>query len=408
MENIFDVLSSRGYIEQCTHTDEIRELFAKPGVVFYIGFDATADSLHIGHFIQIMVMKHLQEAGHVPLVLLGGGTTMVGDPSGKTDMRQMMGKEDIQANADKFEAMFGKYIDFSDGRALIDNNVNWLAKLNYIEFLRDVGPHFSVNRMLAAECYKNRMETGLTFLEFNYMIMQAYDFLVLHEKYGCMLQIGGNDQWSNIIAGVDLIRRKLQEPSYGMTLSLLANSEGIKMGKTEKGALWLDEAKTSPYEFFQYWRNIDDADVGKCLGLLTFLPMDEVGRLASLEGELLNEAKETLAFEVTKLIHGEEKAKSALEASKALFSGDPDAISAPSVAISNDAVSGGINVVDMLVLAGCAPSKSEARRLIAQGGIALNGERVDDVDYVVEIGRFAEGFLLVKKGKKSFTRIVLE
>ena len=321
--NVFDVLKERGYIEQCTHEDEIRELLGNESVTFYIGFDPTADSLHIGHYIQIMVMSIMQQYGHRPIALLGDGTTMIGDPSDRTGMRSIMTFETITQNAENFKKVFEKFLDFSDGKALMPRNSEWLLPLNYLEFMREVGVHFSVNKMLAAECYKNRMEQGLTFFEFGYMLMQSYDFYILNQRYGCKMQFGGNDQWSNILGGVDLTRKKAGVQVYGMTFTLLTNSEGKKMGKTEKGALWLDRNKTTPYEFYQYWRNVDDADVEKCLALLTFLPMDEVRRLGALEGSEINRAKEVLAFEVTKLIHSEEDAIKAQEAARALFGGEP-------------------------------------------------------------------------------------
>ena len=406
MNSVFDLLKERGYIEQCTHEDEIKELLSTQSVSFYIGFDPTADSLHVGHFIQIMVMKHMQDAGHRPIALLGGGTTMVGDPSGRTDMRQMLTAKEIASNAARFKTVFEKFLDFSDDRALMVNNADWLQNLNYIEFLRDIGAHFSVNRMIAAECYKNRLESGLTFLEFNYMIMQAYDFLVLNEKYGCTLQLGGNDQWSNILAGTDLIRKKNGGEAFGMTFALLVNSEGAKMGKTGKGALWLDPAKTSSYEFYQYWRNIGDADVEKCLALLTFLPMDEVRRLGALRDEHINEAKEVLAFEVTKAVHGEQEAGKARDAARAVFSG-AESEDMPTSEIDLKTAEEGIDAASLLVLCGIVSSKSEARRLISQGGISVNSARTEP-DSIISEEDFAEGSIIVKKGKKSYYRIILK
>jgi tyrosyl-tRNA synthetase len=407
-ENVYDVLKERGFVGQTTHEDEIRALLGSEAVTFYIGFDPTADSLHVGHFIQIMVMYHMQQYGHRPIALIGGGTTMVGDPSGKTDMRKMLTQEQIAANGENFKKVFQKFLDFSEGKALMVNNADWLLHLNYIEFLRDVGPHFSVNRMLTAECYKNRMEHGLTFLEFNYMIMQSYDFLMLYKKYGCKMQFGGNDQWSNIISGADLIRRKLGQPAYGMTFNLLVNSEGKKMGKTESGALWLDKEKTSPYEFYQYWRNIDDADVKMCLSLLTLLPMAEVLRLSALEGSEVNEAKSILAYEVTKLIHGEEEAQNARTAAEALFGQGQDDSSMPSTAFDIAEMEKGIDIVSLLTATPLAASKSEARRLIEQGGIAVNGEKIDSPATVLSLDNFEEGKVLIKKGKKIFHKITLK
>lgn len=406
MASVYDTLLDRGYIKQVTHEEELRELLEKEKITFYIGFDPTADSLHVGHFVQMMVMTHMQRAGHRPIALLGGGTTMVGDPSGKTDMRKMLTKEQIEHNAECFKKQFSKLIDFSDDKAIMDNNANWLLKLNYVEFLREVGALFSVNRMLTAECYKQRLEKGLTFLEFNYMLMQSYDFLELNRRYNCVLQMGGDDQWSNIISGVDLIRRKESKPAYGMTFALLTNSEGKKMGKTEKGALWLDPEKTSPYEFYQYWRNIADADVEKCLALLTFLPMDEVRRLGSLEGAEINEAKKVLAYEVTKLIHSEEEAEKAKKAAEALFSGGQDMSSVPTVTINKDTL--GCTIIDLLVSTKILPSKSEARRLVQQGGLTINDEKITDANMVVTEDKFKDGSMLMRRGKKNYNRIVLE
>ena len=406
MASIYDTLLDSGYIKQVTHEEELRELLEKEKITFYIGFDPTADSLHVGHFVQMMVMTHMQREGHRPIALLGGGTTMVGDPSGKTDMRKMLTKEQIQHNAECFKKQFSKLIDFSDDKAIMDNNANWLLGLNYVEFLREVGALFSVNRMLTAECYKQRLEKGLTFLEFNYMLMQSYDFLELNRRYNCVLQMGGDDQWSNIISGVDLIRRKESKPAYGMTFALLTNSEGKKMGKTEKGALWLDPEKTSPYEFYQYWRNIADADVEKCLALLTFLPMDEVRRLGALEGAEINEAKKVLAYEVTKLIHSEEDAQNAKNAAEALFSGGQDMSAVPTVTIDKDTL--GCTIIDLLVSTKILPSKSEARRLVQQGGLTIHDEKITDANMVVTEDKFKNGSMLIRRGKKNYNRIVLE
>jgi len=405
--NVFDVLKERGFIQQVTHEEELRELLGRESVTFYIGFDPTADSLHVGHLLQMIVMAHMQKAGHRPIALLGGGTTMVGDPSGRTDMRKMLTLEEIQSNAEKFKVQFEKLIDFSDGKAIMDNNADWLLKLNYVEFLREIGVHFSVNRMLTAECYKNRMEKGLTFIEFNYMLMQAYDFLELFRKYGCRLQMGGDDQWSNIIAGVDLIRRVESQSAYGMTFTLLTTSDGQKMGKTQAGAVWLDPNKTSVYDFYQYWRNIDDADVEKCLSLLTFLPMEEVRRLASLPGNEINEAKKALAYEVTKLVHGEEEAQKAQDAAEALFGKGGNLDLVPTTELEKEELKDGMNIVDLIVSTGLVPSKGEGRRLINQGGLTLNDEKVDAIDFMVTMKDFKDGNLMLKKGKKTYHRVVL-
>lgn len=402
----FDILKERGFIEQLTHEDEIKELLEKEKITFYIGFDPTADSLHVGHFIALMAMAHMQREGHRPIALIGGGTAMIGDPSGKTDMRKMLTKEDIQKNSEALKNQMQRFIDFSNDKAIMVNNADWLWNLNYIDFLRDVGVHFSVNRMLTAECFKLRMEKGLSFLEFNYMLMQGYDFLELNKRYGCVMELGGNDQWSNIIAGVDLIRRKEGKPAYGLTFKLLTNSEGKKMGKTEKGALWLDAEKTSPFEFYQYWRNVNDADVEKCLALLTFLPMDEVRRLGSLKDKEINEAKKILAFEVTKLVHGEEEALKAEQAAKALFESGGDLSNAPSSEISTELL--GQKVLDVLIEAKVIPSKSEGRRLIQQGGLYINNEKITDMDFVIDESLFKDGEMLVRKGKKTFHRIIIK
>ncbi len=405
--NVFDVLKERGYIEQCTHEEEIRELLGKESVTFYIGFDPTADSLHIGHFIQIMVMSIMQQHGHRPIALLGDGTTMIGDPSDRTGMRSVMTFETITQNAENFKKVFEKFLDFTDEKALMPRNSEWLLPLNYLEFMRDVGVHFSVNRMLAADCYKNRMEQGLTFFEFGYMLMQSYDFYVLNQRYGCKMQLGGNDQWSNILGGVELTRKKANEQVYGMTFSLLTNSEGKKMGKTEKGALWLDRNKTSPYDFYQYWRNIDDADVEKCLALLTFIPMEEVRRLGSLEGSEINKAKEILAFEITKLIHSEEDALKAQEAARALFGAGTDSENMPTTEITLEQLGDGMTVIDLMMLSGLIKTKSEGRRLIEQSGVAVNDKIVDDVNATVAQGDFQDGKVIIKRGKKVYHRIKL-
>ena len=404
--SVIDTLLERGYIKQFTHEQETRELLDKEKITFYIGFDPTADSLHVGHFIAMMFMAHMQKAGHRPIALIGGGTAMIGDPSGKTDMRKMLTAEQIQHNVDSIKKQMERFIDFEDDKALIVNNADWLLNLNYVEFIRDIGVHFSVNRMLTAECFKQRMETGLTFLEFNYMLMQGYDFLVLNQKYNCVMELGGDDQWSNMIAGVDLIRKKERKPAFAMTCTLLTNSEGKKMGKTENGALWLDPAKTSPYEFYQYWRNVGDADVEKCLALLTFLPMDEVRRLGALKDKEINEAKKILAFEVTKLVHGEEEAKKAREASEALFGGGINLDNVPTVTISKDDLGQGI--LEIIAKTKIVPSKSEGRRLIQQGGISVNGEKVTDPFFVVVEEMFEDGHMMVKRGKKNFYKVEIE
>ncbi|MBR2142896.1 tyrosine--tRNA ligase [Anaerovibrio sp.] len=401
--NVFDVLKERGYIAQCTNEEEVRSLLENEQVTFYIGFDPTADSLHVGHFLGLMVMSHLQRAGHRPVCLVGGGTGTVGDPSGRTDMRKMLTDEDIEHNCNQFKKQMARFIDFSDGKALMVNNGDWLRKLNYIDLLREVGPHFTVNRMLAAECYKNRMEKGLTFLEFNYMIMQSYDFLELHRRFNLKLEMGGDDQWSNIIGGVELTRRITGDAVYGLTFTLLTKSDGQKMGKTAGGALWLDKDKTSTYDFYQYWRNVDDADVKKCLSLLTFLPMEEVRRLGSLEGQEINEAKKVLAYEVTKLVHGQAEADKAKEAAEALFGGGGSSENMPTIELK---ASDDRRLLDVLVEAEVFASKGEGRRLIQQNGLSLNDVKVSDVDYVLSAADFKDGEAIVKKGKKKFYRLI--
>ncbi|SMC28603.1 tyrosyl-tRNA synthetase [Clostridium acidisoli DSM 12555] len=405
MSSVIDILVERGFIKQFTHEDETRELLEKEKITFYIGFDPTADSLHVGHFLALMLMSHMQKAGHRPIVLVGGGTAMVGDPTGKTDMRKMLTREDIEHNVKCIKGQMENFIDFKDGKAILANNADWLMNLNYVEFLRDIGVHFSVNRMLTAECFKQRLEKGLSFLEFNYMLMQGYDFLELNKRYNCVMQLGGDDQWSNMIAGVDLIRRKENKPAFAMTAALLTTSEGKKMGKTEGGAVWLDSEKTTPYDFYQYWRNVEDADVEKCLSLLTFLPMDEVRRLGSLKDAEINGAKKVLAYEVTKLVHGEEEARNAEKASEALFGAGSDMSNVPTVSITNDMVGG--TLLDALVYTKIIPSKSEGRRLIQQGGIVMNDEKVLDVNAKIEKSDFKEGSALVKRGKKKFYKIVI-
>ncbi len=402
--NVYDILLERGFIEQTTHEEEIKELLGKEKVTFYIGFDATADSLTAGHFLTVMAMMHMQRAGHRPIALLGGGTTMIGDPTGKSDMRSMMTKETIQHNADCFYKQLSKFLDFNDkDGAVLTNNADWLLDLNYVEFLREIGVHFSVNKMLTAECYKARMEKGLTFFEFNYMLMQSYDFWKLNKDYGCNLQLGGNDQWSNILGGVDLIRRKEGKPAFGLTFKLLTTSEGIKMGKTMKGAVWLDPNKTTPYEFFQYWRNIEDVKVEECLGLLTFLPMEEVRRLGALQDAEINHAKEVLAYEITKIVHGEEEAQKALEASKALFGGNLSTDDIPTTTYTKEQFEVGIDLITLLVDGKQATTRSDARRTIQQGGVMVNEEKVTEFDRVFTPADFNEdGALLIKKGKKSY------
>ncbi len=402
--NVYDILLERGFIEQTTHEEEIRELLGKEKVTFYIGFDATADSLTAGHFLTVMAMMHMQQAGHRPIALLGGGTTMIGDPTGRSDMRTMMTRETIARNAQRFKEQLSHFIDFDDEKAIIANNADWLLNLNYMEFLRDIGTHFSVNRMLAAECYKQRMERGLTFFELNYMIMQSYDFLKLYQLYGCRLQLGGNDQWSNILGGVDLIRSKEQKQAYGLTFKLLTTSDGKKMGKTMKGAVWLDKEKTSPYEFYQYWRNVEDVKVEEFLGLLTFLPMEEVRRLGAFKDEKINEAKEIVAYEVTKIVHGEEEAKKARDAARTMFGGAMDSKDIPTTSYSKEQFEAGIDLITLMVDGGQASTRSDARRNIMQGGVSVNNEKCTDVTKVFTPKDFNEqdGGILIRKGKKSY------
>lgn len=402
---VYDELTARGLIAQVTDEEEIRNLVNEGKAVFYIGFDPTADSLHVGHFMALCLMKRLQMAGNKPIALIGGGTAMVGDPSGRTDMRQMMTNETIQHNVECFQKQMSRFIDFSDGKAMIVNNADWLTDLNYMEVLREIGPHFSVNRMLTAECYKQRMEKGLTFLEFNYMIMQSYDFLCLYEKYGCNMQFGGDDQWSNMLGGTELIRRKLGKDAYAMTITLLLNSEGKKMGKTQAGAVWLDPAKTSPFDFYQYWRNVSDEDVLKCLRMLTFLPLEQIDEMDQWEGSQLNQAKEILAFEVTKLVHGEEEAARAQDGARALFASG-SAAQMPEAELSDaDFEDGSIGILNLLVKAGLASSNGEARRNVEQGGVSIDGEKITDVKMKVESDRIGEEGIVLKRGKKKFMRI---
>ena len=404
--NVFDELRERGLIAQTTHEEEIRELLGKEKVTFYIGFDPTADSLHVGHFLQMVVMRHMQNYGHRPIALVGGGTGMVGDPSGRTDMRKMMTVEIIEHNCECFKKQLSSVIDFSDGKALMVNNADWLLKLNYVDFLRDIGTCFSVNKMLTAECFKQRLEKGLSFLEFNYMLMQSYDFLMLSREYDCKMELGGDDQWSNILGGIDLCRRKDQKQVYGMTFTLLTNSEGKKMGKTASGAVWLDPEKYSPYDFYQYWRNVDDADVVRFMKMLTFVPMDEIREFEKLEGSQLNQVKARLAYEVTKLVHGEEEANKAKSAAEAVFSGLGSDENMPTYEV--EAVTGEQGVMDVLVEAGFIPSKGEGRRLVQQGGLSINGEKMTDFGLRLTEDLFADGKVVVKKGKKAFLKLIVK
>ncbi len=405
---VYEELVARGLIAQVTNEEEIREMVNNGKATFYIGFDPTADSLHVGHFMALCLMKRLQMAGNTPIALVGGGTAMIGDPSGRTDLRQMMTPETIQHNVDCFQKQMSRFIDFSEGKAILVNNADWLMDLNYIEVLREVGAHFSVNRMLAAECYKQRMEKGLSFLEFNYMIMQSYDFYRLFQEYGCNMQFGGDDQWSNMLGGTELIRRKLGKDAHAMTITLLLNSEGKKMGKTAKGAVWLDPEKTSPYEFYQYWRNVADEDVLKCIRMLTFLPMEEIDKMDSWEGAQLNQAKEILAYELTKLVHGEEEAGRAQESARAIFSSG-SAQNMPSVTLTKeDLTEGSIDILTLLVKSGMVPSKSEARRSVTQGGVSVDGERVTDIAAKYDAAQLGGEGLVLKKGKKNFRKMCME
>jgi len=406
---IYEELQARGLIAQVTDEEVIRDLVNNGKATFYIGFDPTADSLHVGHFMALCLMKRLQEAGNKPIALIGGGTAMIGDPSGRTDMRQMMTPETIQHNCECFKKQMSRFIDFSDDKALLVNNADWLLDLNYVDVLRDVGAHFSVNRMLTAECYKQRMEKGLSFLEFNYMIMQSYDFYALYQRYGCNMQFGGDDQWSNMLGGTELIRRKLGKDAYAMTINLLLNSEGKKMGKTQSGAVWLSPEKTSPYDFYQYWRNVDDGDVVKCLKMLTFLPLEQIDELAKLEGSEINKAKEVLAYELTELVHGKEEADKAQEAARALFGSKTDTDNMPSTELSEaDFTDGAIAILDLLKKCSLIPSNGEGRRLIQQGGISLDDEKVTDVYESVSVSAFEKGYVIIKKGKKVFHKAVLK
>ena len=406
---LYDELVARGLIAQVTDEEEIKDLINNGKATFYIGFDPTADSLHVGHFMALCLMKRLQMAGNKPIALIGGGTAMIGDPSGRTDRRQMMTPETIQHNCDCFKKQMSRFIDFSEGKALMVNNADWLMDLNYIDVLREVGAHFSVNRMLTAECYKQRMEKGLSFLEFNYMIMQSYDFYTLYQKYGCNMEFGGDDQWSNMLGGTELIRRKLGKDAYAMTINLLLNSEGKKMGKTQSGAVWLDPEKTSPFDFFQYWRNVADSDVLKCIRMLTFLPLEEIDAMESWEGAQLNQAKEILAFELTKLVHGEEEASKAREASHALFAGGGDSAHMPTVELSSaDFADGDMDILSLLVKTELAPSRSDARRAVEQGGVSVADEKVTDIRTAYNADSFGADGLVVKRGKKKFVKVVVK
>ena len=408
MLGVYEELVARGLIAQVTDEKEIRDLVNNGKAVFYIGFDPTADSLHVGHFMALCLMKRLQLAGNKPIALIGGGTAMIGDPSGRTDMRQMMTKETIQHNCDCFKEQMAKFIDFSDDKAMMVNNADWLLDLNYVELLREVGACFSVNNMLRAECYKQRMEKGLSFLEFNYMIMQSYDFYALYQKYGCNMQFGGDDQWSNMLGGTELIRRKLGKDAYAMTINLLLNSEGKKMGKTQKGAVWLDANKTTPFEFYQYWRNVDDADVVKCLKMLTFLPLEQIEEMAKWEGSELNKAKEILAYELTKMIHGEDEANKAQEGARALFGGGANTDNMPTTEITDgDFTDGGIAVLDLLLKCKLIASKGEGKRLIQQGGISVDDQKITDMFHNVTKDAFEKGHVIIKKGKKVFHKVTL-
>ena len=406
---IYEELVVRGLIAQVTNEEEIRKMVNEGKAVFYIGFDPTADSLHVGHFMALCLMKRLQMAGNKPIALIGGGTGMVGDPSGRTDMRKMMTPEIIQHNCDCFKKQMSRFIDFSDGKALMVNNAEWLMNLNYIEFLREVGPHFSVNNMLRAECYKQRMEKGLSFLEFNYMLMQSYDFYELFQRYGCNMQFGGDDQWSNMLGGTELIRRKLGKDAHAMTITLLLNSEGKKMGKTQSGAVWLDPEKTSPFDFYQYWRNVGDADVLKCLRMLTFLPLEQIDEMDKWEGSQLNKAKEILAFELTKLVHGEEEATKAQEGARALFAGGANTDNMPTCELSEeDFADDNIDILTVLTKSGLAASRSEARRNVEQGGVSVDGTQIKDIKAVFAKDQFAGDGVVVKRGKKNFKKVILK
>ena len=403
---VFDELEARGLVAQCTNTEKVRELLNEGTATFYVGFDPTADSLHVGHLMQLIVMARLQKAGHRPIAILGGGTTMVGDPSGRSDMRQMLTQEQIMDNAERFKVQMRPLVDFSEGKAVMVNNADWLLKLNYVDFLREIGVHFSVNRMLSAECFKTRLEKGLSFIEFNYMLMQSYDFLMLNDKYGCTLQCGGDDQWSNIIMGADLIRRVKGEEAHGLTFTLLTTSDGRKMGKTQKGAVWLDPQKTSPYDFFQYWRNVDDGDVVRLMKLITFLPLEEITKYENLNGSELNSAKAVLAYEVTSMVHGKQAAADVLSAAKALFASGSDDSNMPTTKIDSKSL-GNITLADLMLTCGLVKSKGEARRLIEQGGVELNGERVSDPVLPITEADLVDDQMVIKKGKKVYHKVTI-
>ncbi len=406
--HILDILKERGFIAQVTFEEDLYKLLEREQVTYYVGFDPTADSLHVGHYIPIMAMAHMQKAGHRPIALCGGGTTMVGDPSGKTDMRKMLTKEDIDQNAQSIKGQLARLIDFSDGKAILANNADWLLKLNYVDFLRDIGALFSVNRMLTAECYKQRLEKGLTFLEFNYMLMQSYDFLRLFKDYGCRLQMGGDDQWSNILAGADLIRRKEQEDAFALTFKLIMTHDGKKMGKTEAGALWLSKERTSPFDFYQYWRNVDDHDVEKFLALLTFLPMEEVRRLGTLQDSAINEAKRVLAFEITKLIHGEEEAEKAANAAQALFAGGAESEHVPTFEVTKAMLLEDSRLTSLLAACGLCTSRGDARKMVQAGAVLVGGEKITDIEYSIPAEAISADGLLLRKGKKNYCRLVLK
>lgn len=408
MKNVYEELQERGYIEQVIHEEELKSLLEKESVSFYIGFDATAPSLTLGHFVQMMVIKRMQKAGHRPIILFGGGTTMIGDPSGKQDMRKMLTKETIDENIEYFKGQFQKYIDLSEEKAIVENNADWLLDLNYVEFIREIGKHFTINRMLNAECYKSRLDKGLTFLEFNYMIMQSYDFLELYRRHNCKLQVGGSDQWSNIIGGYELVRKIEKDSVFALTFKLLTNSEGKKMGKTESGTIWLDPERTTPYEFFQYLRNVNDADVENCLMLLTMIPTEEVKRLSALEGKEIEMAKEVLAFEATKLVHGEVEATKALEAAKALFSGNTDTENAPTSEMKKEDFEDGMDILTLLTKTGLISSRGEGRRLVQQGGVYINEETVGDIHHLITLESFTDHKLMIRKGKKTYHQVTIQ
>ena len=408
MENVYDILSERGYLDQCTYEDELREMLGKEAVTFYVGFDATADSLTLGHFIQIRVMQHMQNAGHIPIALLGGGTTTIGDPSGKSDMRTLMDRETINYNASRFKEQISNFLDFSDGKGYIENNADWLLKLNFLEFVREIGVHFSVNRMLQFDCYKNRMEQGLTFFEFSYMLMQSYDFLYLYRKHHCKLEVGGSDQWSNILGGYELVRKLENDKVYAMTFKLLTTAAGIKMGKTMAGAIWLDPKKTTPYEMFQYLRNCDDRDVIKFMKLLTMLPLDKIAEYEKLEGAEINKAKEVLAYEVVKDIHGKEAAKAALDASHSLFGGDKASEDIPATEFDKEKFQEPVGILNLMTELGLIKTNSEGRRLISQGGVSIDDEKIADPKLELTIDDFKDGEIIIRKGKKVYHKVIIK